>query len=270
MTSGAPRPCDASWALAPVSALSDRLAIARRGVWPTINLAAQVVLSCCSACRSSRAGDRNACAGQSDPLQVLAYVKDKGLPDQSCQGWIGTTANATECGSADGLPGKSVCQSCAPTNQSRWPGVCHAVPQLSNRVAVADAAERDAFVLYTVSSYGRVSGVDAIKAEIHGRGPVSCAVVMTPAVAEYSGGVLGSSASPAAMAVREHASTAGVELTGWGIMAGMHYWIGRGSFGTAWGEDGWFRWRAGYLGIERNCSWGVPVQMSASAMPSAN
>ena len=52
-----------------------------------------------------------------------------------------------------------------------------------------------------------------------------------------------------------------VSLVGWGKGAdGTKYWIGRNSWGTYWGENGFFKLKRGVnnLMIESECAWAVP------------
>ena len=52
-----------------------------------------------------------------------------------------------------------------------------------------------------------------------------------------------------------------VEITGWGVTpGGIPYWVARNSWGTYWGERGWFRLLRGsnHLFIESDCAWAVP------------
>ena len=37
--------------------------------------------------------------------------------------------------------------------------------------------------------YGPISGADNMKAEIYGRGPISCGIQSTPKFHEYNGGI---------------------------------------------------------------------------------
>jgi len=41
----------------------------------------------------------------------------------------------------------------------------------------------------------------------------------------------------------------------------QEYWIGRNSWGTYWGEWGFFRIQmySDNLGIETDCDWGIPI-----------
>lgn len=52
-----------------------------------------------------------------------------------------------------------------------------------------------------------------------------------------------------------------IEVVGYGVDAETNtpYWIGRNSWGTYWGEGGWFKVVRGVnnLGIEANCDWAV-------------
>ena len=53
-----------------------------------------------------------------------------------------------------------------------------------------------------------------------------------------------------------------IELVGWGVSesAKIPYWIGKNSFGTRWGLDGFFLIKRGAntLNIEEVCHWAVP------------
>lgn len=89
--------------------------------------------------------------------------------------------------------------------------------------------------------------------EIYQRGPIACAVVSTP-LKNYKGGIIDDHSG---LTHTDHY----VELIGWGQTSnGTKYWIAKNSWGSFWGEEGYFRVVRGTnnLGIESNCAWAVP------------
>ncbi len=94
-----------------------------------------------------------------------------------------------------------------------------------------------------------------MKAEIFARGPIACDIDATSKFEDYSGGIF---EEEKILATSNHV----ISILGFGKTAdGEEYWVGRNSWGTYWGEQGFFRIKMHKhnLGVERNCNWAVPI-----------
>ena len=222
-----PQYCGSCWAQATTSALSDRISILRKNAWPSIDLAPQVLINCMTFPLGL------GCHG-GNPAFAYEYMHLEGVPDQTCQAYEAKNGKCKPLG---------ICETCSPTNQTgKEDGDCRAVPNP---------------VLWYAGDHGGVSGADKMKAEIFARGPIECGVDATPKFENYTGGVY--SEKTGLFSRINHA----ISIAGWGHdqASGQDYWIGRNSWGSYWGEQGWFRIKMGgdNLKVETNCVWAVPV-----------
>jgi len=232
-----PQYCGSCWAHGAVSALADRIKIARNGMGADINLAVQHVLNC---------GTAGSCHGGSGTgvYHWIADISNKtgsGLTYETCSPYMACSAESTEgfCGLVgDGYwdcKPENVCRTCSTFTASG--GAC---------------VEVDKYPNVTVQEYGEVSGADDIAKEIFTRGPVACGVDAEP-LHDYERGVI---------------STKGeginhiISLVGWGKdkESGEQYWLMRNSWGEYWGEMGYAKVQKGQnaLLMEQSCSWAVP------------
>jgi len=215
-----PQYCQSGWAQAATSALADIINIFNNVTHQDISLSVQAMINC------NAGGDCNG----GDPIGVYQYGHLHGIPEDTCQNYIAANPAQADCAAI------RVCQNCKP-GKNRYD--CFAVDEYKN---------------WTVAQYGTVVGVENIKKAIYEQGPVSCGIELTPEFEAYTSGVFQQEKSSGE---RNHY----VSIVGWGVDgSGVQYWIGRNSFGTAWGEFGFFKILIGRnnLGIEDYCTYGIP------------
>jgi cathepsin X len=167
-------------------------------------------------------GGGGSCEG-GNPGGVYEYIYRHGIPDETCQNYEAKNGQCKPLG---------ICENCSPN---------------SGCVAV------DTHPTYWVSDYGGVSGATRMKAEIYARGPIGCGIDATSKLEAYTGGIF---SQWKLLPMINHE----VSVVGWGVENGVEFWYVRNSWGTYWGENGYFRimMHKDNLGLESNCDWGVP------------
>ena len=219
-----PQYCGSCWAQAASSSLADRVNIESGMKFPRVALAPQVLINC------KAGGDCN--GGSMDGPFVFA--KKTGLPDMGCQ--VYQALNPPQ-------------ETCSPIQQCKN---CKWNPDFSQNCWAVTSFPR-----WKVSQYGAVRGIDAMKKELFARGPMSCQMMVTNKFEKYTGGIY---SERVLLPLPNHA----ISVVGWGkdAKSGVEYWIVRNSWGSHFGENGYFRIKMGgeNLGIdEYDCWWGIPV-----------
>jgi cathepsin X len=111
---------------------------------------------------------------------------------------------------------------------------------------------------YYVSEYYSVKGIAHMKSELAVHGPISCGIDATPEFHKYAGGIYSQKLDASAEINHE------IAVVGYGVSeSGQEYWIGRNSWGTYWGDHGFFYMAMGAdnLLIETDCTAGIPSYM---------
>lgn len=224
-----PKYCGSCWAQGTLSAIADRFIVADRKKYANIAFAAQTIINC-------RAG--GSCEG-GNPAGVYEFMNKIGVPHVTCMNYdAGDHVAVEDCSKPD----MGVCRDCT------WP------PAEAGKPGENCWAKQN-FTRYFVNEYGTISGAENMKKEIYKRGPIACTIDVTLKFEHYGGGIY-----------TEHLDRIGlnheISVVGWGLdeQTGQEYWIGRNSWGTYWGEFGFFRigMYGDNLGIEESCFWAVP------------
>lgn len=240
-----PQYCGSCWAHGSVSALADRIKIARGGMGIDINPSVQHILNCANV---------GSCHGGSvtGPYSWLYEISAKtgtGISYETSLPYIACSSESDEgiCGTDEAKEYTS----CEPMNIARTcstftsnGGKCAAITKYPN---------------ITISQYGRVSGAERMQKEIYARGPITCGIDASP-ILDYTGGI----SSDAGEGV-DHV----VSVVGWGKQGDTQYWIVRTSWGEYWGEMGYINVEMGNnaLHLEEECAWAVPMGFTTSNYP---
>ncbi len=193
--------CGSCWAYAAVGILESHLKIRSKNPNLSPDLSEQYLLSC--------DWDDDGCDG-GDFETAMAYLVDTPGPD----GKIGTVNESV-------YPVDNTDDSCADLGDATRYKAGH-------WAYVNASAEDDAEIA--------IPPVDELKTAIYLKGPIAAGVDDDDAFDEYEGGIFSSTVPPP-----EETTNHAVILVGWGNENGTEYFIGKNSFGTEWGEDGWIR-----------------------------
>eukprot|EP00808_Paulinella_micropora_P019130 g8094.t1 len=170
-----------------------------------------------------------------NPAGVYRYAKIMGIPDETCQVYE------------------------AKNNDCRPLGIC----DTCSKNASIGCYPVDDHPTIKVSEYGSVKGADNMKKEIYTRGPIGAGIDATQELEDYKGGIF--SQKKGNVKINHE-----IAIVGWGVENNVSYWHARNSWGTYWGEQGFFRIKMyeDNLGIETDCDWGVPVVPAVHAYSS--
>jgi len=239
-----PQYCGACWAHGAVSALGDRIKIARGGKGIDINVAVQHILNCANV---------GSCHGGSvdGPYQWLHSISQKtgtGISFETSQPYMACSSESQEgfCPKANWeCNAMNIARTCSTFSPQ---GKCVGLNRYPN---------------VTISEYGSVLGKSAMQKEIFARGPISCGIDAEP-ILDYTGGIF----KGIGMGT-DHV----ISVVGWGqgpasgpLGEKEDYWIVRNSWGEFWGEMGYIRVAFGSLSLD-SCSWAVVDKITETNFP---
>lgn len=232
-----PRICGSCWAHAPTSALSDRLLVLSGEAGVHTQLAPQVLLDL-----PDLPPNAGTCNGGDHP-KVYEFIRLHGISDESCAPYQGVDVSTW---------GEDVSTTARMCRVCDWNGTC----------GFSAGGPR-----WGIHEHGRVLGVGQMMAEIRLRGPIACSIHAKNTIFNNYTGI-----PEIIVDDRQYTTTTHViVILGWGISDNdVPYWIGKNSYGTIWGLEGFFKLRRGKndLGLENHhCSWAVPYRRDLEPTP---
>lgn len=258
-----PQYCGSCWAHGSISALADRIKIARasagannKGTTTTsptdVELSIQWVLNCGSHVAGSCHGGYHTAVYQL--IHNVGYI-----PYETCMPYLACSSDSKEgfCPYVDTYcTSQNVCRTCSTFHL--FGGTCRGV---------------DPFPHATVAEYGtiRSKNVHEIMSEIYARGPVAASINGKP-IHSFDGQSIYTDDTQSTK------TTHIVEIIGWGTTTKeennpsknkQRYWIVRNSWGEYWADLGFFRIEMGknLLGIESDIAWATPGSWTEVNVP---
>jgi cathepsin X len=228
-----PQYCGSCWAHGALSALADRIKIARKAQGIDINLAVQHMLNC---------GGVGSCHGGSvdGPYQWIHEISTRtgtGISYETSQPYMACSSESRQgfCPHGD--------WTCKPINVARTCG--------SFAAEGGNCTGLEYYPNATISDYGSISGIAAMQKEILNRGPIACGIAADKLLNWESGIIV----SKGFFQMVDHV----ISVVGWGTDAkdGDYWWV-RNSWGEFWGEMGYVRVAFHSLKVESQCAWAVP------------
>jgi len=217
----APNYCGSCWAQATTSALADRIMIQNNDQFPEWSLAPQVLLNCDF--------DNDGCHG-GNANKALHFIMQHGIPAETCQPY-----EATGWDTGNVCQAITVCKNCSPGQGNCW--------------------AQSPYQVWNVTEIGTIQNNITQMMQALQEGPIICYMGVTEQFENYQGfGIFHDTTGDTSL---DHV----ISLVGYGTQDGTDYWIGRNSWGTFWGDNGYFRIVKGVnnLGIEELCNWARPA-----------
>lgn len=251
-----PQYCGSCWIHGTIASLNDRFKIQRNGAFPDVMLARQTVLNCVKGFNNT---PPPGCMG-GEPVLIFDHMRQHAVPDETCNVWKAKQDDKCEpftiCNNCD-LPAGFLEAVSKPGGDPK--------ELLKQFDFTAGCRAIESFIGYHVGDYGFIAGPTAttemeMMKEIYAYGPLVCAMdAHDDFMLGYSENV--EKHDGVFMGVEMDDTDHDVEVAGWGeTAAGQKYWIVRNSWGTYWGDAGWFKLARGINqnNIETDCAWARP------------
>eukprot|EP01054_Gregarina_sp_Poly1_P004033 Gregarina_sp_Poly_1__4032@NODE_221_length_11248_cov_177_758072_g195_i0_p5_GENE_NODE_221_length_11248_cov_177_758072_g195_i0NODE_221_length_11248_cov_177_758072_g195_i0_p5_ORF_typecomplete_len316_score21_15Peptidase_C1/PF00112_23/3_3e29Peptidase_C1_2/PF03051_15/0_00062_NODE_221_length_11248_cov_177_758072_g195_i01015611103 len=188
------------------------------------------------------------CEGGSD-LILYSELHKEGAPDDTCESYVAEDKKCSKknrCRNCFGPPGKGKCF----PQESYHKYKAKDFGFMKND-DIPNTEPGRLSMHHNKESPNLHRMIQSMKTEIFNRGPISCVVDADPMFNYTAGDIIDRAGDEI-----NHV----ISIAGWGKEDGTEYWIGRNSWGTYWGDQGWMRIRMGTnsVFVESFCSWVEP------------